>query len=258
MRAVTLIPGASEFGYDTAVVSQMRRPRRPTAPENRHVAEPRHRRRGVARPTCRRSAPTLERVALVVTWFGDDLRAGHCTHRARGSRPRASSTTAIGWAVAGLTRARRRVRCRRSTAGRPMAARRPTSSVIRAIRELKARGLKVTLYPFVMMDVPAGQRAARSVDRHGAAARLSLARPHHLPSRAGPAGFAGRHRRCGDAGGDVLRHRQRGALHGERRRGVLFRARRVDAPPHGAALRGAGEGRRRGRRLPDRLGDARR
>ncbi len=30
------------------------------------------------------------------------------------------------------------------------------ASVIRLIRELKARGLKVTLYPFVMMDVPPG------------------------------------------------------------------------------------------------------
>ena len=30
------------------------------------------------------------------------------------------------------------------------------ASVIAAIRDLKARGLKVTLYPFVLMDIPAG------------------------------------------------------------------------------------------------------
>ena len=34
-------------------------------------------------------------------------------------------------------------------------------SVMDAIAEIKARGLKVTLYPFIMMDVPAGQRSAR-------------------------------------------------------------------------------------------------
>ncbi len=37
-----------------------------------------------------------------------------------------------------------------------MAARRPTRACVDLIAELKARGLKVTLYPFVMMDVPAG------------------------------------------------------------------------------------------------------
>ena len=35
-----------------------------------------------------------------------------------------------------------------------MAGRRPTSRSIQAIAEIKARGLSVTLHPFIMMDVP--------------------------------------------------------------------------------------------------------
>jgi hypothetical protein len=49
-------------------------------------------------------------------------------------------------------------------------------SVMDAIAEIKARGLKVTLYPFIMMDVPAGNglpdpmagRSRRSIPGAGA------------------------------------------------------------------------------------------
>ena len=45
------------------------------------------------------------------------------------------------------TSARRRI----STGGAPA-----DRSIVQAIAELKARGFRVVLYPFVMMDVPAG------------------------------------------------------------------------------------------------------
>jgi hypothetical protein len=41
-----------------------------------------------------------------------------------------------------------------------MAARPDDAALIEAIRDLKARGLKVTLYPFVLMDVPDGNATA--------------------------------------------------------------------------------------------------
>jgi hypothetical protein len=47
--------------------------------------------------------PNLERVSLVVTWFGDDLRAGTCT-----MTPRVESNgkpSSEPWSVAGLDRA---------------------------------------------------------------------------------------------------------------------------------------------------------
>ena len=59
------------------------------------------------------------------------------------------------WSVAGVD-ARRRA-CRLAVDGRPAYGGTPSDdSVTHLIAELKARGLKVTLYPFVMMDIPAG------------------------------------------------------------------------------------------------------
>ena len=37
-----------------------------------------------------------------------------------------------------------------------MAARPADFAVVQAIQELKARGLRVTFYPFILMDIPAG------------------------------------------------------------------------------------------------------
>ena len=46
----------------------------------------RDRRRRPPSTRCRRCARTCKRVSLVVSWFGDDLRAGSCTRRAAGRR----------------------------------------------------------------------------------------------------------------------------------------------------------------------------
>ncbi len=55
--------------------------------------------------------------------------------------------------------------------------------MLAAIADLKARGLQVTLYPMVLMDVPAGNALT---DPYGGARAggLSLARAHHLRSGA--------------------------------------------------------------------------
>ncbi len=60
---------------------------------------------------------------------------------------------------------------------------------MRLIKDLKERGLEVVLYPFVMMDIPAGNALAGSRTGGAGPAGLSLARAHHLRSRrpAGPA-----------------------------------------------------------------------
>lgn len=123
-RAVTLIPGATEFGYDTWLVRQAYGEGSYGA-ENRHVttawsdfeASLEH-----LLGTC----PNLERVSLVVSWFGDDLRAGVCAIQPRCERVFKATVPAI-WAVGGC-RASRCRRCRSTRAARPMAARRPTTA----------------------------------------------------------------------------------------------------------------------------------
>ncbi len=106
-RAVTLIPGATEFGYEPATVVQVLGPGQ-SGPENRHI--------NYAPSDVIASldelqavAPNIERVAIVVAWFGDDLRCGQCRVRP-GIDNAAKSTygaTCWIWSVAGVTRERR-------------------------------------------------------------------------------------------------------------------------------------------------------
>jgi hypothetical protein len=102
IRAVCLIPGASEFGYDITPVSQSFG-LGATRPENQHqfqaatdvVA---------SLDALQALCPNLKRVSLVVSWFGDDLRAGRCTIAPR-VESAAKITDGDAWSVAGLTRA---------------------------------------------------------------------------------------------------------------------------------------------------------
>jgi len=150
-RAVTLIPGSTEFGYEPATVSQLLGPGQYAA-ENRHVAQTASDVEA-ALDELQAICPLLERVAVVVAWFGDDLRAGECRiYPAVESADKA--TTGATWSVDGVTRDLAQQVSQ--VDGRPAFGGTPSDqSVIDLIVDLKARGLKVTLYPFVMMDIAA-------------------------------------------------------------------------------------------------------
>lgn len=151
-RAVTLIPGTTEFGYEPSPVVQVMEPGQ-AAPENRHVASARSD-VVAALDDLQGLCPNLERVAIVVAWFGSDLRAGHCVVRP-GVDSAAKDTDPLQWSVQGVTRPFAYVVSQAD--GRPAFGGTPSDeSVLHLIAELKARGLKVTFYPFVIMDVPAG------------------------------------------------------------------------------------------------------
>src|SRR3954454_19367093 len=152
VRAVCLIPGATEFGYDLWPVTHDAG-FGVTRPENRDQLQAATD-ASASLDALQALCPNLERVSLVVSWFGDDLRAGACTIAPRVERAE-KETYGSEWTVAGLTRATARVVSQLAGAaaygGTPSDA-----SVIPLIQDLKARGLEVVLYPFVMMDVPAG------------------------------------------------------------------------------------------------------
>ncbi|MGE0750256.1 MAG: glycoside hydrolase/phage tail family protein [Variibacter sp.] len=151
VRAVTLIPGTTEFGYAPQTVVRSLGPGQ-SAPENRHVsyaASDFEASLDQLQAVC----PSLARVALVVAWFGTDLRVAHCALMP-GVENRTKVTQGASWAVGGLTRADAHLIS--SVEGRPAFGGTPSDeSIVAAIAALRARGLKVTLYPFVMMDVPA-------------------------------------------------------------------------------------------------------
>ncbi|KPF41100.1 glycoside hydrolase TIM-barrel-like domain-containing protein [Rhizobium sp. AAP43] len=150
IRAVTIIPGATEHGYATTRVSDA-----PAPGEKRWL----NRNTLTADTDWQASmdelqalCPNLETVALVVAWFGTDLRCGEC-RIVPGVEVAARTSESRAWRVGGLTRAEAHLVSRHE--GGPAYGGSPSDdSVVEAIRDLKARGLKVMLYPFLMMDIP--------------------------------------------------------------------------------------------------------
>lgn len=152
LRAVNIIPGSTEFGYAAKEVREafaLGSSQAVNRAQWTHGSDWQ-----AALDALQALAPNLERATLVSAWFGDDLRVGHCSLRPRtekGNKVLSGGT----WQVSGLIR---------ETAlpvsdedGRPNYGGTPSdSSIVDAIRDLKARGLKVALHPFVLMDVPAG------------------------------------------------------------------------------------------------------
>lgn len=151
VHAACLIPGATEYGLSPALVTQERRPGE-TQAENRHMF---HAATDLTASLdeIQMLCPKLKHIGLVVTWFGDDLRAGVCKIRP-GVSTRSSEGLSEVWSVSGVDR--NGAMLVSSYGGGAAYGGTPCDrSVIAAIHEIKARGLKVTLYPFIMMDIAA-------------------------------------------------------------------------------------------------------
>ncbi|NBN78459.1 hypothetical protein GWI72_09285 [Microvirga tunisiensis] len=150
IRAVTLIPGAGEFVYAPVPVTDTPRPGE-TRSVNRHtkLAATDW---TAALDELQDLCPALESVALVVAWFGSDLRAGQCQIRPK-VEGAGRQTSGMTWTVGPVTREDAEVVSQLE--GRPAYGGTPCdASVLAAIRDLKARGLRVVLYPFILMDIP--------------------------------------------------------------------------------------------------------
>ncbi|MBW8305150.1 MAG: hypothetical protein K0M78_14780, partial [Brevundimonas sp.] len=79
LEGVCLIPGAGEFVLATEPIMRREGLTR-TRPENMHAGD-RRTDLSVSLDQLQVQLPNLKRVSLVIGWFGDDLRAGHCTIR---------------------------------------------------------------------------------------------------------------------------------------------------------------------------------
>jgi len=96
--------------------------------------------------------PYLRSVTIVVSWFGSDIRLGHCT-----VKPKATTLTGRtypnDWYVNGVVR---------GTAEQPTEYNGELAyggtpsdfSVVELIKFLKSKGLDVCFYPFILMDIP--------------------------------------------------------------------------------------------------------
>ena len=154
VKAVTLIPASGEFSYATAPVKKSSGAGGATTAENLNaIADTAD--IVVALDRLQSMAPAVESVSLVVAWFGDDLRAGNCKVRP-GVEVAAKTTTPSAWSANGVSRANAFL-VSRDAEDRPVyGGTQADFAVVQAIREMKARGLRVTFYPFILMDVPSG------------------------------------------------------------------------------------------------------
>ncbi len=151
IRSVNIIPSSGEFVYATEAISRYENGA--NSPENVNSIE--------ARPDILVSldqlevvAPNLGSAALVVSWFGTDLRCGDCEIRP-GVEVANKITIPKAWVVDGVARANAHI-VSQLPSGDPAYGGTPADfAVVQAIQELKNRGKRVTFYPFVLMDVPA-------------------------------------------------------------------------------------------------------
>lgn len=151
VRSINLMPGNTEFGYGTTVVYR-------TQTEGGTTVETQalNRMNGAAAndfiasiDEMRATFPNLEHVSLVVTWFGDDLRAGNCLVEPRVGA-KGITTSPYSWQAGGLTRAS----AKQTTGGQDGSP--ADRTIYEAITVLKARGLSVTLHPMIFMDISGG------------------------------------------------------------------------------------------------------
>ncbi len=150
LKGVCLIPGAGEFVYATEAVLRREGLTR-TASESVHNAEGRSD-IVVALDQLQVQLPNVDHVTLVVSWFGTDLRCGQCQIKP-GVEGATKDTLPISWSVAGVGRGGAHLISLKD--GAPAYGGTPADAVVlQAIAELKRRGLKVTLYPFILMDTP--------------------------------------------------------------------------------------------------------
>jgi len=154
-QAVTMIPASGEFTYATEAVRKTVGAFGGTTSAENLNALPDEADIVVALDRLQSMAPAVESVSLVVAWFGNDLRAGNCAIRP-GVEVATKVTSPKVWAVNGVSRAAAHL-VSRDAEDRPVYGGTPADfAVVQAIREMKARGLRVTFYPFLLMDVPPG------------------------------------------------------------------------------------------------------
>ncbi len=97
--------------------------------------------------------PNCRHVSIIISWFATDLRMESCALRP-GVEQRLRSTDPLTWSVGGVERSGAYL-INRDEQDRPVFGGTPSDeSILQAISALKARGFAVTLYPFILMDIP--------------------------------------------------------------------------------------------------------
>ncbi len=152
VQAVAMIPGSGEYALATTQVSQdlglgeTRIINRNTAMGGTDLQ--------VSLDILGRELPRVGSVSLVVSWFGDDLRAGECSLRPKVEHHHAEGQE-MPWRAGGISRAQAMAVARKD--GAPIYGGTPADgSVVEALRAIAGSGRKAVFYPFIMMEQLAG------------------------------------------------------------------------------------------------------
>lgn len=101
-----------------------------------------------------RELPKVGSVSMVVSWFGDDLRAGHCSIRPKVEQ-KAQDGEPMRWRAGGITRSEAQEIARKDD--RPVYGGTPADgAVVEALHAIAASGRKAVFYPFILMEQQPG------------------------------------------------------------------------------------------------------
>jgi hypothetical protein len=149
-RGVCLIPGTGEFIYDTQIVTtngyQSENHNRAGSPNSDMV-------NSIA--LLKSSLPNVKTVSLICSWFGNDLRASQALIRP-GVDSVSKTSTPYSWQVADQIRSTAYA-IQHDGSGSAYFGGTPSDlSIVRCAHYLNSQGYDVTLYPFIMNDIEAG------------------------------------------------------------------------------------------------------
>ena len=152
VTAVDVIPGSGEFVYSTGfIVKDLGNGVTVAETMNNNMGSPDF---TVAMDMLQDQLPNCDSVALIATWFGDDLRCNQVEFKP-GVELASKDTFPISWSVNGVARSGAHVVSQ--VDNRPAFGGTPSDDVIvQAIQDLKSRGLRILFYPFILLDIPAG------------------------------------------------------------------------------------------------------
>ncbi len=182
VKAVALIPGSGEYALATDAVHY------PEGKGANRSANVNNEAGGadlsVSLEQMAGDLPNCESVSLIVSWFGDDLRCGQCA-----IAPKVEQAVVDGvpmaWQVSGAGRASVPLMSR-DAEGRPNFGGTPCDeSVLQSIAAIKAQGKAVMFYPFVLMDIPAGNGLA---DPYGGAEQATFPWRGRITASVAPGG----------------------------------------------------------------------
>ncbi|KDA02855.1 baseplate multidomain protein megatron [Hyphomonas oceanitis] len=149
VTGVNVIPASGEFVYATEIVRERLAPGRERA-LNANSGEARADFL-VSLDQLERDLPRVDRAALTVGWFGDSLAAGDCAIRP-GVEVAERVTVPMAWSVDGVGREGAYLISRDEGGNANYGGTPADACVVQAIEEMKARGIAVTLSPFLFMD----------------------------------------------------------------------------------------------------------